>query len=100
MPKRNKVTGATAGKPEPFPAGSEVADQTNRLMESMETYTKHRVQCWCCGESDSTRDVTEARYARELYQSGWRYETSEKYQSEGVLCPECAKTPDAERGED
>lgn len=76
---------------------TDAADQVNRLAESLETYTKHSVSCWLCGESDSGRDVTESQYARSLLERGWRWEASEKYGTVGAMCPECVKIPDAER---
>ncbi len=83
-----------------FPAPTEAAVQINRLMESLDTYTEHRVECWGCGEEDAERDVTEARFAQSLYKAGWRYVASEKFATEGTLCPECAATPDAELGDE
>jgi hypothetical protein len=99
MAKFRKPTGASAEKSESFLTANNVAEQTNRLMESMDTYTKHRVECWCCGKTDSARDITEARYARELYDRGWRYVASEKFQTVGILCQGCAETADAKRGQ-
>lgn len=75
------------------------SDQLNRLIESMDSYTKHKVECFCCCKTDSTRDTSEASYARELYEEGWRYVTSERLQTMGVMCPECVAIPDAKRGE-
>jgi hypothetical protein len=72
----------------------------NELCPAIETYMKHRIECWLCMEADSTRDVTEAQFAQEMFDEGWRYISSEKFNSAGSLCPKCARTPDEKRGED
>jgi hypothetical protein len=63
--------------------------QLHKLVESMESYTKHRIECYECLASESERDVTEQRFARYLHEEGWRYHVGPK--EEGVLCPECVK---------
>ncbi len=74
--------------------------QVREMVFGMESYQKHKVECFVCMEKDSDRDKTATHYARELYQAGWRVVSSEKFQTIGILCPECVKTPDKDRGED
>mgnify|MGYP001617582452 CR=1 FL=1 len=78
---------------------TEEAYQMNLFVESMETYTKHKIECFLCLKSETARDTTEQRFARHLYRDGWRYVTSKKFKTIGVMCPYCAKTPDAKRGD-
>jgi ribosomal protein S27AE len=100
MAKKRKPTGASAGKTGQWPLGqNEVAENINHIMESMDTYTKHRIECGVCGASDTTRDETEGKFARGLYADGWRYVTSEKFGMRSVMCPKCSQTPDDDRGE-
>lgn len=73
------------------------SDQKGQIAHNAETYTKHRVECWVCGKKDSERDCTLTQYAKGLYDEGWRVISSEKYQTLGIACPRCAKTPDKDR---
>lgn len=78
---------------------SEPATQLNRIIDSLESQTVHRIECFVCCERDKDYDATEAKAARGFYEDGWRYVESEKFQTIGVMCPQCAKTPDKDRGE-
>lgn len=79
----------------PEPAGVQI----NHLAESVESYSKHKIECFLCLKKESARDVSESSFARDLYKSGWRHLVSEKFATIGAMCPECAALPDSERGE-
>lgn len=71
------------------------ASQMNHMIESFETYTKHRIECFVCLKAETDRDITEAKFARWLYQEGWRYKASDSCQTIGIMCPKCAAKPDS-----
>lgn len=73
--------------------------QKELLVRSLETYSKHRIECCICGEAQSTRDVSAWDYAEILHSDGWRSSESDKFCVMGPMCPKCFETPDAERGE-
>lgn len=73
--------------------------QRQKLKDSIETFAKLEIECWCCSEKANDYDMEEAVFANELYKEGWRYVSSEKFQAMGPLCPECAAKSDAELGE-
>src|SRR4051794_13441663 len=101
MAKRKKLaTAPLAGSEADMLRGNEQAEQMNHLMESMETYTKHSIECWSCGKRETERDTTEARFARELFADGWRYVESKRYATIGAACPKCAKNPDSDGWDD
>jgi len=76
------------------------AEQRRQLLLAVDSVTECSIECMICGETDAAQGTTEEDYASELFQEGWRYGTSEKFQAAGVMCPTCFKTPDADRGED
>lgn len=71
--------------------------QLDRIRESVIAFTVSRVECFVCGAEEDGEDVGETAYAEHLYESGWRYEISEQYGAEGVMCPTCVGTPDEDR---
>lgn len=75
------------------------AEQLNRLVESMDTCTKHSIQCFVCGEAHDGEDISEQQFARQLHLCGWRWVHSEALNSEVPMCRECAEMPDAKRAE-
>lgn len=67
------------------------------LIDCMESNQYHQIQCCICSSCSSATDVSQTEYARKLLQEGWKYQSSDKFQTIGVMCPKCAKLPDSER---
>ncbi len=44
-----------------------------------------------CSRKESDRDVTEREFVTGLIKDGWRYLSSELYQTIGPVCPKCVK---------
>lgn len=65
----------------------------------VETITHIKAECCICGEEDEDTDTTTSSFSDRLYKVGWREVTSKKFYLRGIMCPECAKTPDVKRGE-
>lgn len=87
-------------RPRSVPTEAEQASmQVTAIAVEIDTYTKHSIECWCCGERDSCRDVSEIDFAISLHERGWRHVTSNKFATTGVVCPKCANTPDADRSD-
>jgi hypothetical protein len=103
MAKQKPKAARVRKKPEPIRFGDTTDTrrvQRVQLARSAETYTKHAIECFVCGERDSERDMTLAEYAKGLYEDGWRYVNSATFQTIGAVCRKCAATPDAKRGDD
>lgn len=84
-------------------AKKKIADrdrQFGSLVQSVETISKHLIDCCICGSEDEQEGGSDETFAAFLYDEGWRHSASDKFGIEGPMCPECAQTPDADRGED
>lgn len=85
----------------PNPRTSPVKNnQLKRLKFCIDSTEHHEVTCCICDKTDETDYMGEQEFSKALYDEGWRYSVSDKFQVEGVMCPECFKTPDKDRGED
>lgn len=76
------------------------AQQLKNIKRSVDEVIKCSTECCICGEYDFEDGVSLEQYDNGLYMAGWRYSTSDKFQVEGIMCPECYETPDDKRGED
>lgn len=82
------------------PKDSGETEGIDLVKSNLDTEEVHRVECGICGEKDEVDSMDANDAAAEFYSSGWRYETSKKFQLTGLMCPQCAKLPDDRRGED
>jgi hypothetical protein len=74
-------------------------EQLRRLVESMFSNMEYSVECCFCEKCDNVQDMTKKQYAQSLYERGWRYDSSEKPEGDGPVCPECCHAPDSEKGD-
>lgn len=70
--------------------------ETTRISQCLEQAIIYKAECVLCGE-ETEEECRPLHLARVLYNLGWRYGTSAKYQTDGLMCPTCLQTPDEER---
>lgn len=78
------------------------SEQLERMAGDIYSVIEHTIECCCCGTgySRSSRScVSEAEAAQQLFNKGWRYVHSKKFEMIGAMCPECAAESDDNRGE-
>lgn len=100
-PGRKKKAAASVSSAPPYDyTPSDPAKQVSLLVENMDSYQKHSIDCFICMSRDSVRGMSEVDYATALYAEGWRIIDSDSLKSIGVACPKCVAMPDEQRGEE
>lgn len=69
----------------------------SQMLFGVETYTRQCLTCFVCGDEEQVIDVEPKKFVEDLYKKGWRYKTSEVFQTIGPMCKKCANMTDKQR---